>query len=252
MDRTVFKLPFTRGAATRYQCPSCSKGGLVIVEDSFSSKETKASRDMHDHPAWGPEYYGSIYSGILECSNAACKEVVSSSGYGWDEEEHFYDEDGNPDCDYVSYFRPVVFHPHLRPFPLPKGLPEDVEKEINKSFSLIFTDPPSSANHIRIALEHLLTYLKVKRFTTNNGKRYYLSLHKRIDILPAKYDGIKDIFLAVKWLGNAGSHSNHNVTLDDVLDSYELTIELLDEIFSKKRKQAQSLAKKINKRKGPK
>ncbi len=252
MDRTVFKLPFTKGGTTKYQCPTCAKGYLNVVDESFSEKETKGSRAMHEHPEWGPDYFEIVYSGILECSNAACKEVVSSSGYGWDEEEYFYDEEGITDSDYVRYFRPIIFHPHLKAFPFPKDTPENVSKEIEKSFSLIFTDPPSSANHVRVALEHLLTYLKIKRFNTNNGRRHFLSLHKRIELLPRKYEGIKDIFLAVKWLGNAGSHSNHDVTLDDVLDSYELTIELLDEIFSKKRKKAKSLAKKINMKKGPK
>lgn len=252
MDRTVFKLPFTNKGSTKFQCPTCSKGFLNVSEESFSFKETKGSRDMHEHPEWGPDYYEVVYSGLLDCSNTACKEVVSSSGYGWDEEEYCHDEQGLPDREYVTYFRPVMFYPHLKPFPFPKDTPENVVLEIEKSFSLIFSDPPSSANHIRVALEHLLTHLKIKRFTTNNGRRHFLTLHKRIELLPVKYEGIKDIFLAVKWLGNAGSHSNHTVTLDDVLDSYELTIELLDEIFSKKRKKAQSLAKKINKNKGPK
>jgi hypothetical protein len=252
MDRTIFKLPFRMSATTKYPCPSCSKGYLNIVDESFSKKETKDSREIRDHPEWEPEYLKSVYSGVLECSNTSCKEVVSSSGVGWLEEEHFYDEEGMPDREYIQYFKPLIFYPHLRPFLFPKGTPEAVEKEINKSFALIFTDPPSSANHIRVALEHLLTYLRVKRFVTKNGRRNFLSLHNRIDILPTKYEGIKDIFLAVKWLGNAGSHSNHDVTLDDVLDSYELMIELLDEIFSTKRVKAKSLANKINKKKGPK
>ena len=252
MDRTVFKLPFTKIGTTKYQCPSCSKGFLKVVNESFSEKETKESRDMQGHEEWEPEYYSSVYGGVLECSNSACKEVVSSSGYGWDEVEYFYNEEGITETEYVSYYRPVTFYPSLKPFACHKDAPENVSKEIEKSFSLIFSDPPSSANHIRVALEHLLTHLKIKRFTANNGRRHFLSLHKRIELLPAKYEGIKDIFFAVKWLGNAGSHSNHVVTLDDVLDSYDLTIELLDDIFSKKRKQAKTLAKKINKKKGPK
>jgi hypothetical protein len=251
VDRTIFKLPFTKSGAGKFQCPACSKGSLNIIEELFIEKETKESRSMRDHPEWGPDYFGVVYGGILECSNSVCQEVVSSSGYGWEEEEPCYDDDGNFDREYVRYYRPVIFYPHLKPFPFPKDTPDGVGMEINKSFSLMFSDPPSSANHIRVALEHLLTHLKIKRFTTNNGRRSFLTLHRRIDLLPPKYDGVKDIFLAVKWLGNAGSHSNHDVTLDDVLDSYELTMELLDEIFSKRRKSAKSLAKKINMKKGP-
>jgi len=252
MERRVFKLPFTKSNVSKYQCPTCSKGFLKIQEDAFYQRETKSSLANHDHPEFGHEWVEYIYSCIFECTNTACKEVVSSSGTGWVEEDYFYNEEGIPDRDYEDYFRPQIFVPHLKAFDFPSGTPEDVENEINKSFSLIFLDPASSANHIRVALEHLLTHLKIKRFNRSGGKRHFLSLHKRIELLPQKYDQIKDIFLAVKWLGNAGSHSNHEVTLDDVLDSYELTVELLDEIFSKKRTRAKSLAKKINKKKGPK
>jgi len=252
MDRKVFKLPFTIKGISRYQCPTCNKGYLKIIDGSFKVNETKSSLMEHDHPGWSYEFISMVYSCIFECTNPACKDVISSSGRGWVEEDYFYDENGNPDHDYKEYFQPEMFYPHLKAFNFPKDTPENVKKEINKSFSLIFTDPPSSANHIRVAIEHLLTHLKIKRYKTNNGKRYFLSLHNRIVLLPQKYSDIKEIFIAVKWLGNAGSHSNEEVILDDVLDSYELTIELLDDIFSKKRTKAKLLAKKINRKKGPK
>jgi hypothetical protein len=44
-------------------------------------------------------------------------------------------------------------------FSCPKDKPKDVSKEIDKLF---FIDPPSASAHVRIALENLLTYLKVK------------------------------------------------------------------------------------------
>lgn len=177
---------------------------------------------------------------------------MASLGVGSVTEYGGYDDEGNPDLEYIQSFNPNYFSPHLKIFEIPKDTPEAVLKEVSKSFSLLFCDPSSSANHIRVALEHLLTHLKIKRFATNNGRKKFLALHKRIELLPSKYDHIKDIFFAVKWIGNAGSHNNHEVSLDDVLDSYKLMNELLVEIFSTNRTQAKSLAKKINKRKGPK
>ena len=252
MDRKTFKLPFSKTGVSKYQCPTCSKGLLKVKPNTFCEQETSASLKEHRHPEWDPEWIVYIYSCLFECSNTACKDIVSSTGTGSVAEDYFYDEDGMPDRDYEDYYNPQYFTPHLKVFSLPKSTPEVVEKEINKSFSLLFSDPSSSANHIRIALEHLLTHLKIKRYTTTNGKRKFLNLHNRIDLLPRKYDHIKDIFFAVKWLGNAGSHSNHEVSLDDVLDSYELMSELLIEIFSKNRSKAKALAKKVNKKKGPK
>jgi hypothetical protein len=167
-------------------------------------------------------------------------------------ENYGYGQDGYEEIFYDDYFTPRYFTPHLRIFSLPKNAPAEVAEEIENSFSLFFSDPSSAANHIRIAIENLLTHLKIKRYDTNRGRRTYLSLHKRIELLPRKFEHLKDLFFAIKWLGNAGSHSNKSISADDVLDAYELMDELLVEIISSKRKKAKSLAKKINKKKGPK
>lgn len=252
MDRKSFKLPFSKSGVSNYQCPTCEKGVLKIKQGTFNNKETKLSAEGHQHEAWEPNWIEYIYSCLFECTNTACKETVASTGNGSVNEYYSYDEDGRADVDCDDYFRPQYFSPHLKMFSISKDAPEEVKDEINKSFSLIFADPASSANHIRVALEHLLTYLKIKRSNVNNGKRSFLMLHRRIELLPNKYEHIKDIFFALKWLGNAGSHSNHEVGFDDVLDSYELMEELLIEIFDNKRVKAKALAKKINKKKGPK
>lgn len=252
MDRKSFKLPFSKSGVTKYQCPTCEKGVLKLKVDTFNHSETKVSLEAHDHEAWDPDWIEYIYSCLLECTNTACKDTIASSGNGSVTQYDFYDEDGRPDTEYADFFTPQYFSPHLKLFSIPESVPEDVKREINKSFSLVFADPASSANHIRVALEHLLTHLKIKRFIVFKGKRSFLALHKRIELLANKYEHIKDIFFAVKWLGNAGSHSNHEVSLDDVLDSYELMDGLLIEIFDNKRVKAKSLAKIINKKKGPK
>ncbi len=251
MDRKSYKLPFRKTGITKFQCPSCGKGLLKIKKDTFHYSETKGSSSCHSHEAWEPEWIEYVYSCLLECSNTNCKDTVASSGTGSVTQYMYHDHEGVPDVGYDDYFQPEFFSPHLKIFHSPKGIPEEVENEINKSFSLLFSDPSSAANHIRVALEHLLTHLKIKRYFNNNGRRSFLSLHKRIALLPNKYDHIKDLFFAVKWLGNAGSHSNHKVTLDDVLDSYELMDEMLVEIFYNRRAKAKALAKKINKKKGP-
>ncbi len=60
-----------------------------------------------------------------------------------------------------------------------------------------------------------------------------------------------DMLLAIKWLGNAGSHGHGKITIDDVMDSYELTEHILAEIFEPKIKKLKAIAKKINRKKGP-
>lgn len=252
MDRKIFELPFTKLGVTRYTCPTCGKGVLKVKKDTFHFKETKSSSGMHLHPAWEPDWTQYVYSCLLECTNAVCKDVISSSGVGSVNEFCYDDEEMTTVQGHEEYFNPKYFTPHLKLFGIPIGTQEDVIHEINNSFSLFFSDPSSSSNHIRIALEHLLTHLKIKIFVSPKGRRRHLSLHNRIKLLPAKFNHVKEEFIAIKWLGNAGSHSQHEVKTDDVLDAYELMEVVLVEIFNNKREPAKSLAKKINKKKGPK
>lgn len=251
MDRKAFKRTFGKRGVTHFLCPSCAKGFLKVQEGTLKYHETRESERAHGHEAWDPEWIDYVYSCIFECTNSSCKDVVSSVGHGGVEYSYYYDENGETDVDYDDYFRPKYFFPGLKFFEIPKTAPKAVCEEIDTSFSLIFSDPASSANHIRIALENLLTNLKIKRFSAGGGKRKYLPLHQRIDLLPTKYDHVKDLFYAVKWLGNAGSHSAKSITVDDVFDSYEMLEEILKEVFDNRKAKVKKIAHRVNKKKGP-
>ena len=177
--------------------------------------------------------------------------MVSTIGTGsvdWDiaETEH-----GEPDQVFADFFLPKFFQPHLNIFNIPAACPSDVAEALRESFSLVFANPSAASNSVRIAVEHLLTNLKIRRFDVVNGKKRYINLHRRIALLPAKYAEHKDLLVAIKWLGNAGSHATDAISLDDVLDAYELTQHILEEIYNTKTKTLKTLAKKVNKKKGP-
>ncbi|MEP6935613.1 MAG: DUF4145 domain-containing protein [Nitrospirota bacterium] len=250
MDRKAFKLPFTKGRAPDWMCPSCSKGVLRIKDTSFFTDERALSRD-HSYEAWEPEWITNVYSCLLYCTNDKCKEVVASSGSGgvdWSVCEH---EHGEPEQVYEDYFHPKYFDPPLRLITVPSSCPENVSIPIEESFRLFFASPSAAANGIRISIEQLLTELKIKRFNLMKGKRRFISLHQRIALLPPQHSEIRDLILAIKWLGNSGSHSRGNMTRDDVMDAYELFEHILEEIYGKKAKKLKALAKKVNKKKGP-
>ena len=225
---------------------------LRNTKESFNFDELVNSKAAHNEDWWDPEFIELTFSCLFRCSNALCKESVACTGVGSVQQDYGYDENGETEVTYNEYFRPMFFWPHLKFFRFPKATPENVASEISKSFELVFADPPSAANHIRIALEHLLTVLKVKRFTGRGGRLTYLSLHHRIDHLPARFGDLKDLFLAIKWLGNAGSHSNLSIEMDDVFDAFELMDELLKLLYANESTRIRNLAKKINKKKGPK
>ncbi len=251
MDRKLYRLPFQEEYIPQWICPTCNKGVLQLKKDTFLKSETSDSKLGRSHPEWEPEWLQYTFSCQLECS-LPCEETIICIGTGTVEEGFSgYDEDGFPDFVLTDFYRPKYFQPSLKIFSYPKGTFSNVKDELNHSFELFFCSPPSAANHVRIAIENLLTNLGVKRFRINNNKRAPIFLHNRIESLPRKYQDLKDILLAIKWLGNAGSHERTTITIDDVMDAYEMLAVVLEDLFDNKKKIATKKAKEINKRKGP-
>ena len=252
MDRKILKLPFTLDGAPDWVCPTCQKAPLRIRKESFSKEEKSQSKD-HSHEAWEPEWIEYIYSCMLLCANDQCKEVVASGGTGSVRYAVGEDENGQPAEFYDDYFRPKFFVPNLKLLHVPENCADTaVASALENSFVLFFAAPHAALSSVRIAIESLLTELKVRRFNVVDGKQRFINLHQRIALLPGKWAHLKEMMLAIKWLGNAGSHNGgKEVTHDDVLDAYELTEHILQEVYAPKLSKLAKLAKKVNKKKGP-
>lgn len=250
MDRRTLKLPFSIERTPDWTCPSCEKGILRIVKDSFKKEERRHSRN-HSHDAWEPEQIEYVYSCLLVCNNDACNEVVSNVGTGGVQYDEFEDENGDWNQSNEERFQPSYFEPHLKLLIIPPACPQSIVAPLYDAFKLFFAAPSAASNSVRSAIEELLTELKVKRFVVTNGHRRVVSLHQRIAILPKRFGQLKEMLTAIKWLGNAGSHGGSSISHDDVLDSFDLTEHVLTEIFAPKKKRLAAIAKKVNKKKGP-
>lgn len=249
MDRKLLKTDFNKENIPAWSCPACGSGILHPKKNSFLYFETAQSKKYSNHPDWEPEWDEYTYSMVLECSNKTCSETVANVGTGKVEMAYEY-VDQIPEAVFEDTFRPKYFYPPLILFKFPETVADDVKNELIQSFEVFFCNPPSAANHIRIALERLLNHLKVKRFEIKSKKKRYISLHQRIEIASKNYPNLREYFLALKWLGNAGSHSDQIISIDDVIDSYEIFEFVLNELF--KNKSLRLLVKQINKMKGPK
>lgn len=252
MERKLFTSRFNYDLQSDWQCPTCSKGLLRIKKGTFLSEDLSNSRKAQSHNEWDPSWDELTYICLLECTNEKCREIVSSSGEGFADIDVEYDEFDHPNQIWKAFFLPKYFNPHLKFFDIPKNTPSEVNQKLNESFKLFFISPDSASNHVRAAVEALLNNLKIKRFNVSKGKRYVINLHQRINLLPSKYDELKEHLIAVKWLGNAGSHTGKVLTADDVLDSYEIIEHILSEIYANKASKLKTLTKKVNKAKGPK
>lgn len=254
MNRDLFKQPFTLDKVPDWICPTCEKGILRMKKGSFAQEESAYSRKNSYDPSCGYIYFEVeyVYICLFICSNDRCKEVVANTGIGFVVENIELDEDGEVNEVNGDFFGPLYFRPPLKLIRIPKKCSKSIQKSLEESFQLFFSSPSSAANNLRISLEEILTELKIKRFTISKKReRKVLQLHQRIDLLPDRYSHIKEMMEAIKWLGNAGSHSHDEVKVDDVLNAYELMEHVLEEIYQSKGKRVEAIAKKINKKKGP-
>ncbi len=259
MNRSLFRTQFTLDNIPHWGCPTCGKGVLQASKESFIAKESCDSRKYRNSPNPLPWDCSYIYTCFLMCSNTTCQEVVVNTGEiivdvvvideEWDEVTSELIEVK----DWADCYRPQYFQPNLKIISIPKKCPKAVKKSLDESFKLFFASPSAAANGVRIALEKLLDELKIDRcrFDENN-EEIRLSLGYRIGKLPNEYSHVKEMIKAVKWLGNAGSHSNDEIKIDDVMDAYELTEHILEEIYEEpKVERIKAIARKINENKGP-
>ncbi|CAM2789336.1 DUF4145 domain-containing protein [Janthinobacterium lividum] len=251
MDRTSFHLPFTEQHVPKWPCPTCRNGHLTLAPKTLSYKQTFESSQDQDHEYWEPDWVRYVFSCLFTCSNADCKQAITCCGDGRVNYFEFEDDEHGWRQTTDDVFTPKYFNPPLVLMDIPANCPAEVTANLTKSFALYFADPGAALNCARAAVEALLTALGIKRFTIAKGKRRLIFLHQRIPLLPKKYEELKEMLLAVKWLGNAGSHDGDKLNSGDVRTTYDLLEHALSEIYEGKGKKLKAIAKKVNKKKGP-
>lgn len=247
IDRELWTKPFMIENPPNWICPRCRRGILRPVEGSFLSENTGAIDE--DESKYGGRLETDIYSfhfGItLRCNNQECHELVISCGEGW--AEPYLTEKGEQE--WHELFLPEYFYPPLLIFPIPVECPASVLSRAKASFKLFFADPPAAANYVRKAVEEILTIEGVRRYSAK-GKRKPINLHDRIKAFEKDGPEIAKKLLALKWLGNEGSHSD-TLTKEDIMDAYEILEATLDELYVGYRVSIDKKVAEINKREKP-
>ena len=91
--------------------------------------------------------------------------------------------------------------------------------------------------HLGVPTEDVTDPLKPRR----------LSLHKRIELLKNSNPDQSSLLMAIKWMGNSGSHGN-KVSLRDVLDAFEILEYSLPDLLEKKTNRLKDLADRLVKK----
>lgn len=246
-------LRFINGNNPNIHCPTCNSGILVGINDTFKSEDTADTKALkksdYSYTEMDVDFKFSV---LLRCNNKECQEVIACIGTGYyDQEDDFDSSSGQNWPKYFRYYRPEFFSKPIHIIELKKLYPKEIKKSLEDSFKLFFCDSEACANKIRSTVEILMDILKVKKSTiTTSRKRKALSLHGRIQLYQTKNKQIGDLLLAIKWIGNSGSHTG-KVTRDDTLDAYRILEYVLITLFQNDADELNKIAKQINRMKKP-
>ncbi|WP_180090006.1 DUF4145 domain-containing protein [Acinetobacter sp. YH12219] len=224
-----------------FNCPECEKNTLYLDQDSWFQKERVSSILEREHiDIFEAEWVKYSYTGTFQCLNPKCREIVITSGSGSVIEEYTdycLDKDGYPtpcESEYRDIFFPKYFYPTLNFFNIPEKTPEDIRIAITDAFSLTPNSPSAAANKIRVAVEILATEFEIPSKKADGG---FVTLDQRIRSIQAQENELyehKDLMLAIKYIGNAGSHEEDNVSFDELFDSFQIIEDLLKRIYQEK------------------
>lgn len=230
-----------------WNCPTCEVGVLEL--DEWVNREPKFSRpamvsvfDASSERAWNEEGYpypDGVFSAILRCHRSECREKVAVCGnFGTEERYISRDDYGRSAARW-----PFMFVPSLRFFHIPDKCPDNIKSEVVAAFAVYWSDTNSCLNRIRTAVEVILSYMKIP---IADAKMKRIDLHRRIEILEKTEPRVAGHMMALKWLGNAGSHAGV-VKSEDALDGFELLEYILRDRFDT----LKAISDAIRKKKGP-
>jgi hypothetical protein len=160
----------------------------------------------------------------LKCTNSECHAIYFASGK-WGKFDNLGTEISinyeGENC--RRYFFPTSFVPILPLFSLTPGTPPSLTKSIQEAFSLYWLSPDACANAIRSSLECLLD---AQNIPVPNGR----NLHSRIEKFKTIDSRNAEMLLAIKWIGNFGSHERE-LDRNDVLDAFDLLASVLLNLY---------------------
>lgn len=241
-DRRKWTAIIRRNWAPAWPCPTCHKGTLRLRAGTLVAHETVPSKRAHSHEDWDPEWCEYTFTAWLKCSNLHCGEDVAVAGSGGEELEYEPEEGMSLE----RYYVPKYVRPALELFDIPTKCPKSASEVLRHAFALYWHDHSATANRIRIAIERLLDSLGVKkRRKDKSGKFQDLSLHQRIEEFTKTEPQLGGQLMALKWVGNVGSH-DAQVKRDDLLDAFEILEHTLSELVNQRTKRITQLAKKLH------
>ncbi len=225
---------FATDAFPRWHCPSCASGHLALT-GVFELETGACSEYVARNGSVDPSDYSGLFQGTLACTQ--CLErgfVLGQVGLDWDQD--------NEGAGFVQkYFKPRAVIPTLHLFDIPKRCPHDVKEELTRAFMLYWVDLGASATALRTCVERILSKRRVPLMGRNKkGKKYRMSLDERLRTFKQKDPARAEQLMAVKWIGNEGTHSR--VTRDD----FRLQLKVMESVVGEYWGEVSVVVRRVN------
>lgn len=247
MNRKLWTSTITERYCPQWSCPTCHKGIFAVVPRSLVSEETKQSkRERHQENSTfvDVEYR---FAAQLKCGNPHCADHAVIVGIGGLDEEMQHDG-----WEYEEYFVPKFCIPMPDMIVFPGKCPAAIKTELRSGFKLFWADPAAAANRVRAAVERIMDHCRIpQRRKTAKGKLDRLSLHGRLLRFQERNKIMGTRLMAIKWLGNTGSHQP-DLKKEDVLDALEILEDTLIEMFELRTERLTMLTQGLMKKHAPK
>lgn len=237
-DRQLWeKEYFTDKHPYGWRCSKCGIGELrTRLEANSKTKSEKRLLRSSDEKC---------FVALMRCTNPDCNSVYSVAGrwgkYGRSGGELSI-KDRLPD---TRRFFPNFVEPPILFFSCDPNVPLAIVERLAIAFQLFWGAPAACANAIRSTLECLMDSQNVLRQNKE-------SLHARI-LRFQKQDSINGKhLLAVKWIGNEGSH-DIDLKRSDVIDGFELLATVLSNLYPdlSKNQRIEQITNSVNSTKKP-
>jgi len=189
--------------------------------------ENTSSLAAHQHEAWDPEWIEGTFVSEGTCENPGCG--VTAYATGTYEVRYSNHIDLGASDPYSAFYTVGQIYPPPLMMSIPAAAPESVREGIVRASRVLLTDPGLAATALRGTVERFLTTEGVRRQTADGGFR---AVHLRLDEWRNADDSreqVGHLLSAVKWLGNAGTHEDADLTVLEVLEGATL----LDEAFQR-------------------
>lgn len=212
----------------RPHCRTCGEG-YVSWDEPVTARTEQSMKDM-DEPGWEPEWVTGTFHVIGHCDYSECKQTVIGVG-------KFRVDDATPDfgsedqgIPYAMFYKVEYFNPPLPLLSLPEAVPQDVRNAIDRAAPIIFVDPSSAATVLRASIELFLTGWGIPVYDLKNRR---INLHKRIELWKTATENhqVGEQLLAVKWIGNFGSHEGERLSVRVVVDGLEFMEAAFNELL---------------------